>query len=136
MDLVRTLPAAGADPDRESGGDSEGLPVLAPAAENAPPQAQITVRREESEGGDVRIVAEVRDDTGDLNMSRQLGTGHAEIVRLLEAGTAGPALLDRTLGCFADGTRRGDATSAPSQPPRVSGRGRSCQGGRPPHSRS
>jgi hypothetical protein len=68
--------------------------VRARAAERAPRGTQITVRREKSEGGDPRIVAEVRDNAGDLRSESHLGTGHTEIVRLLEArvgGQAGPA---------------------------------------------
>ncbi|MFB9679158.1 ankyrin repeat domain-containing protein [Streptosporangium vulgare] len=73
---------------RYAGRDIEAE-VLARAAEHAPRGARITVRREESEGGDVRIVAEVRDDTGRLRSESRLGTGHAEIIRLLETWTAG-----------------------------------------------
>ncbi|MEV7010052.1 ankyrin repeat domain-containing protein [Streptosporangium sp. NPDC051022] len=63
--------------------------VLSRAEEHAPQGARITLRREESEGGDVRIVAEMRDDTGALRSETQLGTGHAEIIRLLETWTTG-----------------------------------------------
>ncbi|PRX70360.1 ankyrin repeat protein [Nonomuraea fuscirosea] len=134
--LVRTLLAAGADPDRESAAEDEGLPLCAAAcwghlgavtalldrgADPAPaggrgpldaarefagrdaeaevralagayarPGARIGVRRERSEGGDVRVVAEVRDEAGELRSEHSLGTGHAEIVRLLESRLPGP----------------------------------------------
>ncbi|MFI7700509.1 ankyrin repeat domain-containing protein [Nonomuraea sp. NPDC049480] len=100
--VVRTLLDHGASPahaDREgrlpvdlarrhAGRDIESE-LRAQAAEHAPPGARITVRREESEGGDVRMVAEVRDGEGELRSERRLGTGHAEIVRLLEAAASG-----------------------------------------------
>ncbi|WP_436759124.1 ankyrin repeat domain-containing protein [Streptosporangium sp. V21-05] len=95
--VVRTLLDHGANPAsadgrgrrpldlarRYAGRDIEAE-VLARATEHAPRGARITVRREGSEGGDVRIVAEVRDDTGELRSESRLGTGHAEIVRLME----------------------------------------------------
>ncbi|MFC4532023.1 ankyrin repeat domain-containing protein [Sphaerisporangium dianthi] len=100
--VVRTLLDHGANPvsadgqgrrsidlaRRYAGRDIEAE-VLARATEHAPPGARIAVRREECEGGDVRIVAEVRDSTGGLRSESWLGTGHAEIIRLLEARTAG-----------------------------------------------
>ncbi|MEV0613046.1 ankyrin repeat domain-containing protein [Nonomuraea sp. NPDC050404] len=58
--------------------------VRARAREYAPEGARISVRREETEGGDVRVVAEVRESTGELRSETFLSTGHAEIVRLLE----------------------------------------------------
>ncbi|WP_283136940.1 ankyrin repeat domain-containing protein [Rhizohabitans arisaemae] len=70
------LPYAGRDIEAE---------LRAEAAEHAPQGARIDIRREESEGGDVRIVAEVYDADGDLRSERSLSTGHAEIVRLLHA---------------------------------------------------
>ncbi|MDA0632298.1 hypothetical protein OUY22_02645 [Nonomuraea sp. MCN248] len=76
IDLARRY--AGRDIDTE---------LLARATEHAPQGARIVVRREECEGGDVRIVAEVRDSTGILRSESWLGTGHAEIIRLLEART-------------------------------------------------
>ncbi|MGJ6960369.1 ankyrin repeat domain-containing protein [Streptosporangium sp. G11] len=102
--VVRTLLDHGANPvsadgqgrspldlaRRYAGCDIEAE-VLARATEHAPQGARITVRREESEGGDVRIVAEVRDNTGGLRSESRLGTGHAEIIRLLETWTAGYA---------------------------------------------
>ncbi|MGP3920901.1 hypothetical protein [Nonomuraea sp. 10N515B] len=42
-------------------------------------------------GGDVRVVAEARDTDGSLRSESWLGTGHAEIVRLLEDAAAGAA---------------------------------------------
>ncbi|MER5624002.1 ankyrin repeat domain-containing protein [Streptosporangium sp. NPDC002544] len=99
--VVRTLLDHGANPALADGQDRRPLDlaqryagrdieaeVLARATEHSPQGAQITVRREESEGGDVRIVAEVRDNTGRLRSESQLGTGHAEIIRLLETWTA------------------------------------------------
>ncbi|MEV4251381.1 ankyrin repeat domain-containing protein [Streptosporangium canum] len=100
--VVRTLLDHGANPlsadgqgrrsidlaRRYAGRDIEAE-MLARAREHAPQGAQIAVRREECEGGDVRIVAEVRDSTGNLHSESWLGTGHAEIIRLLEAWTAG-----------------------------------------------
>ncbi|MEU7895866.1 ankyrin repeat domain-containing protein [Nonomuraea sp. NPDC049152] len=58
------------------------------ALEYATEGARITVRREESEGGGERVVAEQRDSSGRLRSESVLGTGHAEIVRLLEARPA------------------------------------------------
>ncbi|MFG3438861.1 ankyrin repeat domain-containing protein [Nonomuraea sp. NPDC047897] len=58
------------------------------AVEHAPPGARVTLRRERGEGGDERLVAEVRDAAGDPRSERWIGTGHAEVVRILEAGRA------------------------------------------------
>jgi ankyrin repeat protein len=104
--VVRALLDRGADPAladdqdrcpidearRYAGRDIEAE-LLARAREYAPEGARISVRREEAEGGDVRLVAEVRDRTGDLRSESRLGTGHAEIADLLEARMRG-SLLD------------------------------------------
>ncbi|SEG91928.1 Ankyrin repeat [Nonomuraea solani] len=98
--VVRALLDHGADPAptddqglrpidrarRYAGADIEAE-LRAQAAEYAREGSRISVRSEESEGGDVRMVAEVRDASGDLRSESVLGTGHAEIVRLLEART-------------------------------------------------
>ncbi|MCF6474824.1 hypothetical protein FAF44_41575 [Nonomuraea sp. MG754425] len=68
---------------RYAGHDIEAE-VRTRAGEHAPRDARIGVRREEAEGGGVRVVAEVRDAAGRLRSETSLGTGHAEIVRLLE----------------------------------------------------
>jgi ankyrin repeat protein len=95
--VVRTLLASGADPAsadgqgrrpvdlaRQYAGRDIEAEVVARATEHAPQGAQIAVRRERSEGGDVRVVAEVRDHAGNLRSESWLCTGHTEIVRLLE----------------------------------------------------
>ncbi|WP_344470455.1 ankyrin repeat domain-containing protein [Nonomuraea monospora] len=90
--VVRVLLGHGAVPDarafdharRHAGLDIEAE-VRARAGRHAPRDARISVRREEAEGGGVRVVAEVRDGAGRLRSETALGTGHAEIVRLLEA---------------------------------------------------
>lgn len=60
------------------------------AAAYAPPGARVRLRRERGEGGDERVVAEVRDADGDPRSEHWLGTGHAEVVRLLEEATRTP----------------------------------------------
>ncbi|UBU10513.1 ankyrin repeat domain-containing protein [Nonomuraea gerenzanensis] len=90
--VVRALLDHGATPEaraldlarRHAGLDIEAE-VRARAGERAAEGARVSVRREEAEGGGVRVVAEVRDDAGRLRSQTQLGTGHAEIVRLLES---------------------------------------------------
>ncbi|WP_187414290.1 ankyrin repeat domain-containing protein [Nonomuraea sp. PA05] len=90
--MVRVLLDHGAVPDaraldharRHAGLDIEAE-VRARAGRHAPQDARISVRREEAEGGGVRVVAEVRDGAGRPRSETALGTGHAEIVRLLEA---------------------------------------------------
>ncbi|GAA4955266.1 ankyrin repeat protein [Nonomuraea thailandensis] len=75
---------------RYAGRDIEAE-VRARAGQLAPEGARIVVRRERAEGGGVRVVAEVRDSEGRLRSETCLGTGHAEIVRLLQARlNAGP----------------------------------------------
>ncbi|MFI7643049.1 ankyrin repeat domain-containing protein [Nonomuraea sp. NPDC049400] len=96
--VVRTLLDSGADPSSPDGqgrrpvdlarryaGRDIKEEMVALATEHAPQGALITVRRETFEGRDVRVVAEVRDEAGELRSEWWLGTGHAEIVRLLEA---------------------------------------------------
>jgi uncharacterized protein len=93
--VVRALLGHGADPEAADGlgrrpvdlarayaGRDIEAEVLARA--RAARGARVTVRREVSEGGDVRIVAEARDDAGRLRRQSALGTGHADIVRLLD----------------------------------------------------
>ncbi|MFI7640384.1 ankyrin repeat domain-containing protein [Nonomuraea sp. NPDC049400] len=100
--VVRTLLASGADPAspdgqgrrpidlaRQYAGRDIEAEVVARVTEHAPQGAQITVRRERSEGGDVRVVAEVRDHAGNLRSESWLCTGHTEIVRLLETRAGG-----------------------------------------------
>lgn len=94
--MVRALLDHGATPAahhldlarRHAGHDIEAE-VRTRAGQYAPPGARIGVRREEAEGGGVRVVAEVRDAEGRLRSETHLGTGHAEIVRLLEARLGG-----------------------------------------------
>ncbi|WP_346115321.1 hypothetical protein, partial [Nonomuraea maheshkhaliensis] len=74
---------------RELAGRDAEAEVRARAGAYAPPGARIEVRRERSEGGDVRVVAEVRDEAGELRSEHFLGTGHAEIVHLLESRLPG-----------------------------------------------
>ncbi|MEV0306942.1 ankyrin repeat domain-containing protein [Nonomuraea fuscirosea] len=99
--VVRALLDRGADPApaggrspldaaREFAGRDAEAEVRALAGAYARPGARIGVRRERSGGGDVRVVAEVRDEAGELRSEHSLGTGHAEIVRLLESRRPGP----------------------------------------------
>ncbi|WP_043629512.1 ankyrin repeat domain-containing protein [Nonomuraea candida] len=74
---------------RHAGQDIEAE-LRARAGEHAPPGTRIGVRREKTEGGDVRVVAEVREATGELRAEYFLSTGHAEIVRLLEPAPGTP----------------------------------------------
>ncbi|NUW30016.1 ankyrin repeat domain-containing protein [Nonomuraea sp. SMC257] len=94
--VVRTLLDHGADPaHRDRGGRSPadfarpyvGRDIEAEllAEVTVPPGGSVAVRRERSEGGDEGVVVEVRGERGDLRSGRTLGTGHAEIVRLLES---------------------------------------------------
>ncbi|MEU8395629.1 ankyrin repeat domain-containing protein [Nonomuraea sp. NPDC048892] len=86
-------PAGGHSPldaARELAGRDAEAEVRARAGAYASPGARIEVRRERSEGGDVRVVAEVRDEAGELRSEHFLGTGHAEIVHLLKSRLPGP----------------------------------------------
>ncbi|MFF4988151.1 ankyrin repeat domain-containing protein [Streptosporangium saharense] len=97
--IVRALLDAGADPGLPDGQGRRPVDLaesraacdieaeaLAQAAEHAPPGARITLR-EETEGGDTLLVAEVRDATGTLRSESRVGTGQAEILTLLRART-------------------------------------------------
>ncbi|GAA0951607.1 hypothetical protein GCM10009560_72540 [Nonomuraea longicatena] len=94
--VVRLLLRHGADP---GSADAQGLRPVEHARAYAGkdleaevsarvfagPGARVTVRRQRLEGGDEQLVAEARDADGDLRSGLAMGTGHAEIVRLLEA---------------------------------------------------
>ncbi|WP_431895515.1 ankyrin repeat domain-containing protein [Nonomuraea sp. bgisy101] len=99
--VVRTLLDHGADPTiadgqglrpielaREYAGQDIEAVVRDRARQYASEGARITVRREDAEGGGERVVAEVHDSSGQLRSETPLGTGHAEIVRLLEGRPA------------------------------------------------
>ncbi|MET7339317.1 ankyrin repeat domain-containing protein [Nonomuraea sp. NPDC005650] len=96
--VVRALLDSGADPGPADGGGRRPVDLarryagrdleaelVARATAYAPQDALITVRHETTAEGETRIVAEVRDGTGRRRSESWLGTGHAEIVRLLEA---------------------------------------------------
>ncbi|MEV0198577.1 ankyrin repeat domain-containing protein [Nonomuraea sp. NPDC050691] len=90
--VVRTLLDHGADPARRDREGRSPADFARPYADRdieaellaevtVPPGGSAAARRERSEGGDERVVVEVRDKKGDLRSGRTLGTGHAEIVR-------------------------------------------------------
>ncbi|NJP89140.1 ankyrin repeat domain-containing protein [Nonomuraea sp. FMUSA5-5] len=89
--VVRALLDHGAAPDprsldlaRSLAGQDIEAEVRARAGQYAPEGARISVRREPAEGGGELVVAEVHDAGGRPRSETRLGTGHAEIARLLE----------------------------------------------------
>ncbi|GIH99696.1 ankyrin repeat domain-containing protein [Planobispora takensis] len=99
-DLVRMLLAAGADPDRRSGGQDEGLPLCAAAALNRGEAAQALMDAGADPAG--------REDHGWSPVLWAAANGHADMLRLLlEAGASAEDANDDGETALTLAARRG-----------------------------